>query len=148
MSGYLAVLNGPNLNLLGQREPEVYGTATLADVQALCDRTAERFGLRVRFEQSNHEGQLIDWVHEMRTEALGFVVNLGAFTHTSIALRDALITVGGPIIEVHISNVHAREAFRKTSYVCDLATGVIVGCGIQGYQFAVEKLADLVGAGS
>ena len=147
MPGYVAVLNGPNLNLLGQREPHIYGSATLADVEQLCVTTAERSGLGVRFLQSNHEGVLIDAVHEMRTEALGFVVNLGAFTHTSVALRDALATVSGPIIEVHISNVHAREAFRHHSYICDLATGVIVGCGVTGYRFAVEKLAELVGDG-
>ena len=142
----IEVLNGPNLNLLGQREPHLYGTATLGDVEELCVTTAGRFGLQVRCVQSNHEGVLIDAVHEMRSGAAGFVVNLGAFTHTSVALRDALATVSGPVLEVHISNVHAREPFRQTSYVSDLAAAVIVGCGISGYRFAVERLAELLAA--
>lgn len=144
MPGYLAVLNGPNLNLLGRREPQIYGSTTLAEVEELCAGTAARAGLEVRCVQSNHEGVLIDEVHRMRAEARGFVVNLGAFTHTSVALRDALATVTGPIVEVHISNVHAREAFRQHSYISDLAAAVIVGCGVSGYRFAVERLAELV----
>jgi len=146
VTSYIAVLNGPNLNLLGQREPLIYGTDTLADVEDLCRRTAARHGLDVRCMQSNHEGVLIDAVHEMRTAAAGFIVNAGAFTHTSIALRDALATVEAPLIEVHLSNVHAREEFRHRSYLSAIASGVIVGCGIQGYAFAVERLATLTAA--
>ncbi|OYO16594.1 type II 3-dehydroquinate dehydratase [Enemella dayhoffiae] len=143
MSPFIAVLNGPNLNLLGQRQPEVYGHDTLADVEKLCADTAERFGLEVRCRQSNHEGELLDVVHQWRTEAAGFVVNAGALTHTSVALRDALVTITSPLMEVHISNVHARESFRHHSYLSDIASGVIVGCGIQGYAFAIERLAAL-----
>lgn len=145
MSDFVAVLNGPNLNLLGTRQPEVYGHDTLADVERLCAETAERFDLEVRCLQSNHEGALIDAVHQWRTEAAGFVVNAGGLTHTSVALRDALVTITGPLVEVHISNVHAREEFRRHSYLSDIADGVIVGCGIQGYQFAVERVAALRG---
>ncbi|QGF22952.1 type II 3-dehydroquinate dehydratase [Raineyella fluvialis] len=145
MTPYVAVLNGPNLNLLGQRQPEVYGRDTLADVEDLCAATAGAAGFEVRCVQSNHEGALLDAVHEMRTEAAGFVVNAGALTHTSVALRDALVTITGPLIEVHISNVHAREAFRHHSYLSDIAAGVIVGCGIEGYCFAVERVLTLTG---
>lgn len=143
MAGTIAVLNGPNLNLLGVRKPEVYGRDTLADVEALCAREAERFGLTIDARQSNHEGVIIDAVHELRTSAVGFVVNAGAWTHTSVALRDALETVEGPIIEVHISNVHAREDFRHHSYLSSIASGIIVGCGVQGYAFAVARIAAL-----
>ena len=124
MTGTIAVLNGPNLNLLGVRKPEVYGHDTLADVERLCAQEAERHGLRVECVQSNHEGALIDAVHELRASAVGFVVNAGAFTHTSIALRDALETIEGPLIEVHISNVHAREDFRHHSYLSPIASAV------------------------
>jgi len=137
----IAVLNGPNLNLLGQREPQVYGSATLADIERLCRAVATSHGHDVDFRQSNHEGVLVDAVHELREGAAGFVVNAGAFTHTSIALRDALATVTGPIVEVHLSNVHAREPFRHLSYLSDIAAAVIVGCGAQGYAFAIEYLA-------
>ncbi len=140
----VVVLNGPNLNLLGEREPEVYGRDTLADVEALCRKAAGEAGLRVDFRQSNHEGVLIDAVHETRTSAVGFVVNAAALTHTSIALRDALATVTAPVIEVHLSNVHAREAFRHHSYLSDLATAVIVGCGPSGYSYAVAHVAELL----
>ena len=142
----VVVLNGPNLNLLGQRQPQIYGHDTLADVERLCAATAARAGLRAHCVQSNHEGVLLDTVHEWRTTAAGFVVNAGAFTHTSVALRDALVTVEGPLVEVHISNVHAREAFRHHSYLSDIASAVIVGCGVQGYRFAVEQVATLTGA--
>lgn len=146
MTPYIAVLNGPNLNLLGQRQPEVYGRDTLADVEALCAQAAAPAGYDVRCIQSNHEGVLLDAIHEMRTEAAGFVVNAGAFTHTSVALRDALVTVTGPLMEVHISNVHAREPFRHHSYLSDIASGVIVGCGIEGYRFAIERITTLAEA--
>ena len=139
----VVVLNGPNLNLLGEREPEIYGRDTLADVEALCRKAASEAGLRVDFRQSNHEGVLIDAIHELRTSAVGFVVNAGALTHTSIALRDALATVTTPIVEVHLSNVHAREEFRHHSYLSDIATAVIVGCGPSGYAYAVAHVAEL-----
>ena len=140
----VVVLNGPNLNLLGEREPEIYGRDTLADVEALCRTAAGQAGFGVDFRQTNHEGVLVDAVHETRTSAVGYVVNAGALTHTSIALRDALATVTAPIIEVHLSNVHAREAFRHHSYLSDIATGVIVGCGASGYAYAIAHVAELV----
>lgn len=145
MSDYITILNGPNLNLLGQRQPEVYGYDTLADVERLCTDTAGAYGLETRFVQSNHEGVLLDAIHEMRTEAVGMVINPGAFTHTSVALRDALVTITGPLAEIHISNVHAREPFRHHSYISDIASCIIVGCGVQGYQFAVERVATVAG---
>lgn len=148
MTGTIAVLNGPNLNLLGVRKPEVYGRDTLADVEALCAREAGRFGMDVDCRQSNHEGVMIDAVHELRATAAGFVVNAGAWTHYSIGLRDALETIEGPLMEVHISNVHAREEFRHLSYLSPLASGIIVGCGIQGYAFAIARIAALTGAGT
>lgn len=144
MTDTVVVLNGPNLNLLGTRQPEVYGHETLDDVVALCRRIAEEHGLEVFHLQSNHEGAVIDAVHEWRAKAAGFVVNAGGWTHTSVALRDALVTAVGPVVEVHISNVHAREEFRHHSYLSGIATGgIIVGCGVQGYRFAVERIAAL-----
>jgi 3-dehydroquinate dehydratase-2 len=140
----VVVLNGPNLNLLGEREPEVYGRETLADIEALCRKAASAAGLSVDFRQSNHEGVLIDAIHETRRSATGFVVNAGALTHTSIALRDALATVDGPVLEVHLSNVHAREEFRQHSYLSAIAAGVIVGCGPSGYAYAIARIAELV----
>ncbi|MFN8098918.1 MAG: type II 3-dehydroquinate dehydratase [Dermatophilaceae bacterium] len=141
MPGVIAVLNGPNLNLLGEREPHIYGAETLADVEERARRAAAAAGFEVDCRQSNHEGALIDAVHELRQSA-GFVVNLGAFTHTSIALRDALAAVSGPVVEVHISNVYSRETFRHLSYVAPLALAVISGCGTRGYEFAVTAIAD------
>ena len=140
----VVVLNGPNLNLLGEREPEVYGRDTLADIEALCREVASQAGLAVDFRQSNHEGVLLDAIHETRTSAAGFVVNAGALTHSSIALRDALAAVSGPVIEVHLSNVHAREEFRHHSHLSAIASGVIVGCGPSGYAYAVTRVAELV----
>lgn len=142
----VVVLNGPNLNLLGEREPEVYGRETLADVEALCAKAAAEAGLALDFRQSNHEGVLVDAIHEVRSSAAGIVINAGALTHTSIALRDALAAVSVPVIEVHISNVHAREAFRHHSYLSAVADGVIVGCGTQGYTLAIARVAALVRA--
>lgn len=142
----LMVLNGPNLNLLGKRQPEVYGTDTLADVEALCARTAEKLGGRADTRQSNHEGQLVDWVHEAREHHCGIVINPAAYTHTSVALLDALQACEGlPVVEVHLSNIHKREQFRHHSYVSLRADAVIAGCGIQGYEFAVERVAALLG---
>ncbi|GAB2549984.1 type II 3-dehydroquinate dehydratase [Leucobacter ruminantium] len=137
-------MNGPNLNLLGTREPEIYGEETLADVEALVTRAAGDFGLEVRAVQSNHEGALIDAVHEAREDCSAIIINPGAFTHTSIALRDALAGVAMPVAEVHISNVHAREEFRHHSYISGIANCVIVGCGVQGYDLAVRRLAHLL----
>ncbi len=140
------ILNGPNLNLLGQRQPEVYGRETLADVERDCAGLAAELGLEVRFLQSNWEGQIVDWIHEGRGGASAIVINPGAFTHTSVAILDALNAFEGPVIEVHISNVHRRESFRHHSYVSLRADGVVVGCGTQGYQLALRRVAVLVGA--
>jgi len=139
------VLNGPNLNLLGLREPEIYGRETLADVEAECRHLAGSLGFDLVFRQSNAEHRIIDWLHEARTAAAGIAINPAAFTHTSIAIHDALRACECPIIEVHLSNVHAREAFRHHSYVSPVAAAVIAGCGTQGYRFAIERLARLVG---
>ncbi|MER2605704.1 MAG: type II 3-dehydroquinate dehydratase [Siculibacillus sp.] len=138
------VLNGPNLNLLGTREPSVYGSTTLADVEAMARAAGTRLGLEVDFRQSNHEGVLVDWIHEAREKAVGIVMNPGAYTHTSIALHDAIKGVGLPLIEVHISNVFARESFRHHSYVSPVAAGVMCGFGTHGYVLALEALAHIV----
>jgi 3-dehydroquinate dehydratase II len=140
------ILNGPNLNLLGVREPATYGFDTLADVEQRCLTRAAALDLAIEFRQTNHEGQLVDWIHEAREAAEGIIINAGAFTHTSVAILDALNAFAGPIIEVHISNVHKREAFRHHSFVSAVASGVIVGCGTQGYGFALQRLAKLIGA--
>jgi 3-dehydroquinate dehydratase II len=141
----VVVLNGPNLNLLGRREPEIYGRETLADVEADCRRVGGELGLAIEFHQSNREYEIIEWVHAARERAAGIVINPAAFTHTSVAILDALNAFEGPIIEVHISNVHKREAFRHHSYVSGVASGVIVGCGTQGYAFALHRIAKLIG---
>ena len=134
------VLHGPNLNLLGSREPEIYGHDTLADINARIDALAASRGHEVECLQSNAEHELVERIHRAKDEAVGIVINPGAFTHTSIALRDAFLSVGTPFIEVHLSNVHAREAFRQTSYLSDIAQAVITGCGARGYLFALEAL--------
>ncbi|MCK6433682.1 MAG: type II 3-dehydroquinate dehydratase [Burkholderiaceae bacterium] len=141
----ILVFNGPNLNLLGTREPQVYGSATLADVEQLCRDAATGLGVQVQCRQSNHEGVLIDWIHEAGREhaagrVIGVVLNAGAYTHTSVALHDAIKGAGVPVIEVHISNVHAREAFRHHSYLSPVASGIVVGFGIHGYALAMEGL--------
>lgn len=136
----LLLVNGPNLNLLGTREPEVYGDATLADVEALVERTAAEASYEVRSVQSNHEGVLIDAIHAARDDCAGIVINPGALTHTSVALRDALLAAELPVVEVHLSNVHRREPFRHHSYVSDIAEVVVVGAGIDGYEFGVRQL--------
>ncbi|GAB3278220.1 type II 3-dehydroquinate dehydratase [Sinomonas notoginsengisoli] len=141
--GTVLVINGPNLNLLGTREPEKYGTHTLADVEGLCREAAEAQGLAAECFQSNHEGAIVDAIHAARTTALGIVLNAGAYTHTSVAIRDAIAAVQLPLVEVHITNVHAREPFRHHSYLSDIAQAVIVGAGVLGYRFAIEFLADL-----
>jgi 3-dehydroquinate dehydratase-2 len=140
----VVVLNGPNLNLLGEREPDVYGHHTLADVEALCRKAASLAGLDIDFRQSNHEGVLVDAIHEVRTTAAGIVINAGAYTHTSIAIRDALAAVRVPVFEVHLSNVHAREEFRHHSYLSAVSDGVIMGCGPSGYAYAIARISELV----
>jgi 3-dehydroquinate dehydratase-2 len=137
------VLNGPNLTLLGKRQPEVYGRETLADVERACAAVAAELGLAVRVLQSNWEGQIVDWIHEAREDAAGIVINPGALTHTSVAVLDALNAFDGRVIEVHISNVHRRESFRHRSYVSLRADGVIAGCGTQGYELALRRVARL-----
>ena len=144
MSRLVYVLNGPNLNLLGKRQPDIYGHETLADVEADCSAAARDLGLELRFHQSNREYELIDWIHEARETAAGIVINPAAFTHTSVAILDALATCECPIIETHISNVHSREAFRHHSYVSTVASGVIAGFGTQGYTLALQRLARLI----
>ncbi|MGB3373760.1 MAG: type II 3-dehydroquinate dehydratase [Microbacterium sp.] len=141
----LLLLNGPNLNLLGTREPEVYGTATLADVEHLTAQTAADLGYEVHALQSNHEGALIDAIHAAREDCAGIVINPGGLTHTSVALRDALTGVGLPFAEVHISDVYAREKFRHFSYLDDVAAVRVVGKGIDGYAEAVRELIALIG---
>ena len=146
------IMNGPNLNLLGTRKPEVYGTTTLADVEKLCTDAAAKLGLDVDFKQSNHEGQLIDWIHETGAavkagESIGAVFNPGAFTHTSVALHDAIEGASLPLIECHISNVHKREEFRHHSFISPVASGIIVGFGVHGYVLAIRGLHQLSQAG-
>lgn len=145
MSKKIYVLNGPNLNLLGKRQPEVYGYETLEDVKALCGDAGAAQGFEIVFHQSNREYELIDWIHEAREDAAAIVINAGAFTHTSIAILDALNAFDGIVIEVHISNVHAREAFRHHSYISARAQGVIVGLGTDGYVRAIEHIAKRLG---
>ncbi|HXX51784.1 MAG TPA: type II 3-dehydroquinate dehydratase [Xanthobacteraceae bacterium] len=147
MAKTIYVVNGPNLNLLGTREPHIYGRATLADVDKLCQTTAQRHGLAVIFRQSNHEGQIVDWINEARAEkAAGLIINPAGYTTTSIAILDALLAMEAPVVEVHISNIHAREEFRRHSYVSKAARAVICGFGIDGYALAVAGLAGLIGA--
>jgi 3-dehydroquinate dehydratase II len=144
MSKPVLILNGPNLNLLGKRQPEIYGHATLADVEAECRKLASDLKLDLNFKQSNAEHQLIDWIHEAREKTAGIIINPGAYSHTSIAIFDALNTYDGPVMEVHISNIHKRESFRHHSYVSARAEGVIAGCGVEGYQLALRRLATLL----
>src|SRR5437762_12162729 len=143
MSRLVFVLNGPNLNLLGKRQPHIYGHETLADVERDCRALAAELALEMRFHQSNREYELIDWIHEARETAAGIVMNPAAFTHTSVAILDALNTFEGTVIEVHISNVHKREAFRHHSYVSLRADGVMAGLGTQGYTLALRRVAQL-----
>ncbi|WP_160287267.1 type II 3-dehydroquinate dehydratase [Pseudomonas knackmussii] len=140
----ILILNGPNLNLLGTREPATYGYETLADVEALCHARADELGLQVEFRQTNHEGQLIDWIHQARSRCAGIVINPAAWTHTSVAIRDALAAVELPVIEVHLSNVHKREEFRHHSFVSGIALGVLAGFGSNGYRLALDHFAHLL----
>ncbi|ULR46178.1 type II 3-dehydroquinate dehydratase [Rhizobium sp. K102] len=138
------VLNGPNLNLLGKRQPHIYGHETLADVEASCRRLAAELGHELRFHQSNREYEIIDWIHEARENGAGIVINPAAFTHTSLAILDALNTFEGPVIEIHISNVHKRESFRHHSFVSHRADGVIAGLGTEGYQLGIRRVATML----
>ena len=144
MTRTVTILNGPNLNLLGKREPKIYGPDTLEDVAASCAALGKDLGIRTTLLQSNHEGQLIDWIHAARDTADGIIINPAAFTHTSVAILDALNTFDGPVLEVHISNVHQRENFRHHSYVSARANGVIAGFGVQGYELALRRMATLL----
>lgn len=138
------VLNGPNLNLLGTREPRIYGAQTLDDIKASLDEHAKELGVRVDFRQSNHEGELVDWIQEAMAKASAVIVNAGGYSHTSIAIRDALAALQVPIVEVHLSNIHAREPFRRQSFVSQVARGSIVGLGPLGYLLALDAAAQLV----
>ncbi|HBR26804.1 MAG TPA: type II 3-dehydroquinate dehydratase [Rhizobiales bacterium] len=144
MAKPIYVLNGPNLNLLGSREPEVYGKETLDDVRARCERRAAALGFSIDFRQSNHEGELVAWIQEARDGAAGLIVNAGAFTHTSIAMLDALLACPIPSIEVHLSNIFTREPFRHHSYISKAVKGVICGFGAQSYELAIEALAAML----
>ena len=142
---HVLILNGPNLNLLGTRQPEVYGRETLADVEAACAALAETLGLSVDCRQSNHEGALVDLIQAARSTAAGIIINPGAYSHTSVAILDALTAFDGPVLEVHISNIHKRETFRHHSFVSARAEGVIAGFGTEGYLFALRRMATLLG---
>ncbi len=145
MASTIYVLNGPNMNLLGVREPEKYGRTTLAEVEALCRKTAARFGLEIVFLQSNSEGQLVDWIQEACEKAAGIVINPAGYTTTSIAILDAILAAGIPVIECHITNIHQRESFRHNSYVSKGARAVAAGFGVNGYALAIIGLAGLIG---
>lgn len=141
------ILNGPNLNLLGKRQPEVYGHETLTDVEARCAALAADLGVELHFAQSNYEGEIVEMIHAAREAASAIVINPAAYTHTSVAILDALNAFDGPVIEVHISNVHKRESFRHHSYVSLRADGVIAGCGTEGYLLALRRVVSLLRAG-
>ncbi|PRZ14047.1 type II 3-dehydroquinate dehydratase [Nesterenkonia sandarakina] len=140
----LLIINGPNLNMLGTREPGIYGASTLADIEALCRESAAALGLEAELLQSNHEGTIIDAIQAAKDSAAGIVINPAAYTHTSVAIADALRAVNLPVVEVHISNVHAREEFRRHSYVSPAAAAVIAGAGLNGYRYAIDHLASLL----
>ena len=142
----ILVINGPNLNLLGQRQPEIYGYDTLASIEEKCSALAKELGVSVRFGQSNHEGAIIDMIHEARTKSAALIINAGAYTHTSIAIHDALKTFEGYIIELHISNPHAREEFRHTSWISPVADAVMAGAGAYGYELATRLAAEKIKA--
>ena len=144
MSKLITLLNGPNLNMLGLRQPEIYGAETLADVEAKATALAQELGFTLDAKQSNHEGQLVGWVQAARDTSVAIVINPAAYSHTSVALLDALNMFDGPVMEVHISNIHAREAFRHHSYVSGRADAVIAGCGTDGYLFAIRRIAGLL----
>ncbi|MEP0070217.1 type II 3-dehydroquinate dehydratase [Pyruvatibacter sp.] len=145
MTATIFVLNGPNLNMLGQREPEIYGADTLADVKKRCVTKATALGLEIDFRQSNHEGELVSWLQEARDAASGIVLNAAGYTHTSVAIRDAVLACEKPVIEVHLSNPYSREEFRQHSFISDVAAGVICGLAGKGYELALDALADICG---
>ncbi|MBC7144181.1 MAG: type II 3-dehydroquinate dehydratase [Thioclava marina] len=145
MSRLIYILNGPNLNLLGKRQPEIYGSDTLDDVERICKAVATQKGFEIALFQSNHEGTIVDQIHEAREKACAIVINPGAYTHTSVAILDALNAFDGPVFECHISNVHKREAFRHHSYVSLRADGVLAGFGIEGYALATRRICSLLG---
>jgi 3-dehydroquinate dehydratase II len=147
MNPTVYILNGPNLNLLGKRQPELYGHETLADVEGSCRSAGAELGLDIVFRQSNREYEIIDWIHEARERAEGIVINPAAFTHTSVAILDALHTFEGPILELHITNVHQREPLRHHSYMSAVASGVITGFGTQGYELCIRRMARLLKSG-
>ncbi len=144
MTNSVLILNGPNLNMLGSRQPEIYGKSTLADVAESCQALAKQLNLTLRFQQSNAEHELLNWIQDARKNTAAIIINAGALTHTSIALFDALSAFDGPVIEVHISNIHKRESFRHHSFISARADGVIVGCGVEGYQLALRHVASLL----
>jgi len=146
MTRTIYILNGPNLNLLGKRQPEIYGHDTLADVETACAAVAKAAGLTVTMLQSNWEGQIVDWIHEARDKAAGIIINPGALSHTSVAVLDALNAFEGPVLEVHVSNIHKRESFRHHSYVSRRAEGVIAGFGVEGYALAMRRMGTLLKA--
>ena len=143
MISLIYIINGPNLNLLGQREPKIYGSNTLKDVEDICIKIANNANIKINFLQSNAEHEIINWIHSAREEASGIIINPAAYSHTSVAILDALTLFDKPIIEVHISNIHKREVFRHNSYVSQKSTAVIAGFGIDGYKIALEKIIDL-----
>lgn len=143
---HILILNGPNLNLLGTRQPEVYGTTTLSDIEAMCEIKAAELGVSIVCSQSNHEGQLIDWIHAARGTFDGIIINAGAYTHTSIALMDAISSVEIPTLELHLSDIHAREKFRHISYIDKVAFDVIMGHGADGYPMAITRIVDYLKA--
>ena len=144
MAKHIQILNGPNLNMLGTREPELYGNDTLEDVLVQCQAVGTELGFEVSLKQSNHEGQIIDWIQDARTKADGIIINPAGYSHTSIAFLDALNMFDGPVIEVHVSNIYSRESFRHHSYVSLCADGVIVGLGLHGYELALESMSRLL----
>ena len=147
MAKHIQILNGPNLNMLGTREPELYGHDTLEDVLAQCQAIGNELGFEVSLKQSNHEGQIIDWIQDARTKADGIIINPAGYSHTSIAFLDALNMFDGPVIEVHVSNIYSRKSFRHHSYVSLRANGVITGCGAQGYSLAMHRMGQLLADG-
>ena len=144
MSKPILILNGPNLNMLGKRQPEIYGSTTLAEIQEMCRAKATERGHEISFHQSNSEAEIVEWIQDAMEGAAGIIINSAAFTHTSVAILDALNLLSCPIIELHISNIHKREAFRHHSYVTQAATGMICGLGVRGYVYAVDAMADLL----
>ena len=144
MTKTIYVLNGPNMNLLGKRQPELYGSKALSDVEKSCSIIAHEKAFKIDLRQSNNEADLIDWIHEARKDGAGIIINPAAYSHTSIAIMDALMTFEGPVIEVHVSNIHKREKFRHQSYVSLRADGVIAGLGVRGYEFAVIKILEIL----